>query len=307
MLEYKSKILVVAVLIALIMVASSACALFYLQKNKIKELERKLKFVDEDYLRNGLISHYEVHLEDMQKFYNNSGWKNELAYIAHGGGIGQFTYTNSREAIEDSLAKGFKFVELDLIETTDYHIVAAHDWGTLSKDLGLKTSGPQAKDDISELKIKGIWSPVFGDDIKRILDKNPDLFLVTDKIRNFKLLLKEIPYPDRMIVEVFSPLDYLGALRDGVRYPAYCVWDEKRLDLARRYNFPIVTMDAKRLFGDERTIRKVQELHDSGTTILLFWTSYPHKDEESWLRRYLGHTVSKIYTDKWNPLEIKGR
>ena len=307
MLKYRSKVVIAAVLIVLVVVAGKACDLFCIQKNRVKELEKRFKFIDEDYLRNGLSSHYEAHLDDMRRFYNNSGWKNELAYIAHGGGIGQFKYTNSREAIEDSIAKGFKFIELDLIETTDYHIVAAHDWGTFSKQLGLKTSSPQAKADISRLKIKGMWTPVFGDDIKKILDKNPDLFLVTDKIRNFKLLLKEIPHSGRMIVEVFSPLDYLEALRDGVRYPAYCVWDEKRLDLARRYNFPIVTMDAKRLFRDERAIRKVQELHDSGTTILLFWTSYPHKDEESWLRRYLGRTVSKIYTDKWSPLDINGR
>ncbi|MBR6412135.1 MAG: hypothetical protein IKS41_03115 [Alphaproteobacteria bacterium] len=49
--------------------------------------------------------------------------------IAHGGGgyKGQ-KVLNSKEAVLNSIKNGFKYIELDLQETTDHDIVAAHDW-----------------------------------------------------------------------------------------------------------------------------------------------------------------------------------
>lgn len=61
------------------------------------------------------------------------------------------------------------------------------------------------------------------------METNRDFILVTDKIADYELLLKEIPFPERMIVEVFSPEDYLKALKSGIRYPAYCIWGKKNI------------------------------------------------------------------------------
>lgn len=138
------------------------------------------------------------------------------------------------------------------------------------------------------------------------MDEYKQLFLITDKIRNYDLLLSEIPYADRMIVEVFSPEDYLRALKAGVKYPAYCVWGLANLQIAKRFKFPIVTMDANNFFRKEETVRQVQELHDSGVTIMLFWTSFPDRDKPEWIRKYLGRTVSKVYTDRWGPSKLPG-
>lgn len=44
------------------------------------------------------------------------------------GGIGNFTYTNSREAVLDSIQRHFRFIEIDLVKTSDGHLFAAHDW-----------------------------------------------------------------------------------------------------------------------------------------------------------------------------------
>lgn len=60
-------------------------------------------------------------------------------------------------------------------------------------------------------------------------------------------------------------------------------------------------MDAANLFDSEENIQKVQQLHDDGVTIFLYWTNYSLKDEPTWIHKYLGRTVSKIYTDKWSP------
>ena len=49
--------------------------------------------------------------------------------IAHAGGvIDSCTYTNSREAMLHSLAKGYRFIEFDLLFTSDSVLVAAHSW-----------------------------------------------------------------------------------------------------------------------------------------------------------------------------------
>lgn len=109
-----------------------------------------------------------------------------------------------------------------------------------------------------------------------------------------------------MIVEVFTPEDYLRALDFGIKYPAFCVWDLDCLVVARKFKFPIVTMDATQFFNNNETIELVQDLHNSGVTILLFWKSFPDKDKEWWLRKYLGKTVSKIYTERWSPAKKPG-
>ena len=69
----------------------------------------------------------------------------------------------------------------------------------------------------------------------------------------------------------------------------------------KKYRFPIVTMDAANFFDSEENIQKVQQLHDEGVTIFLYWNDYSFRDEPTWIRKYLGRTVSKIYTDKWSP------
>ena len=155
--------------------------------------------------------------------------------------------------------------------------------------------------DALKLKIKESMSPISGGDIDKLMKENLNFVLVTDKISDYDLLLREVPHPDRMIVEVFSPRDYLRALRAGVKYPAYCVWTPAHLKTAKEFGFPIVTMYANNFFRQQETIRMVQDLHDSGVTILLFWTGYPDRDKPEWLKKYLGRTVSKIYTDKWAP------
>ena len=240
--------------------------------------------------------------EDFCKFYVSSDYLSPDAYIAHGGGVGKFTYTNSLEAVLDSLQRGFRFIELDMIETSDGHILGARDWKHFKSLAGLNSNYDSLSlSEVKKLKINDKYTVLTGDSISELMKSNPNFILITDKIRNYKLLLKEIPYPDRMIVEVFSPQDYLKTLRSGIKYPAYCVWNKNNLETAIKFKFPIVTMDAKNFFENNENIHLVQKLHDSGVTILLFYTSFSGRDKPEFLKKYLGKTVSKVYTDTWSP------
>ena len=75
---------------------------------------------------------------NLNKFYVNNGHTNPACYIAHGGGIGEFTYTNSLEAILNSLERGFQFIEIDMLETSDNHIIGGHDWKHFKSITGLR-------------------------------------------------------------------------------------------------------------------------------------------------------------------------
>lgn len=241
----------------------------------------------------------------MRRFYVSDGYQSPDAYIAHGGGIGEFTYTNSLEAVQDSLKKGFRFIELDLSETSDGHILATHDWNHFnSLTNGNNASGlPLSLDEAKNLKINGKYTVLTGDAIRELMNSN-QFILVTDKIGNYKLLLEEIPFPERIIVEVFSPDEYRKALEAGIKYPAYCIWGNKHLKTAIDYKFPIVTMDAGSFFENADDIAAVQKLHDSGVTILLFYHAFSKNDAPEFVKRHVGKTVSKVYTDKWAPTAL---
>ena len=250
-----------------------------------------------------LISMISEKRTQMNRFYVSSGYQSSDAYIAHGGGIGEFTYTNCLEAVLDSLKKGFHFIEIDMIETSDGHILGAHDWKKFKSLVAYKDNSSKSLsfNKVKDLKIKEKYSILTGNNICDLMKSYPDFILVTDKIKNYKLLLKEIPFPDRIICEVFSVNGYRKALRAGIKYPAYCIWDKDSFDTAVKYKFPIVTMDAKNFFDNEDTINIVQNLHDSGVTILLFYTSFSRKDTPEFVKKYVGKAVSKIYTDIWSP------
>lgn len=242
--------------------------------------------------------------EDFQRFFNKSGHRSEEAYIAHGGGVGNFTYTNSREAVMDSLQKHFRFIEIDLIKTSDNHLLGAHDWKHFKALTNFPDNDdtPLTLDKAMRQKIRKTLSPLDGNGIRKIMETKRDFILVTDKIADYDLLLKEIPFPDRMIVEVFSPEDYLKALKSGVKYPAYCIWGKKEYEIATRFRFPIVTMSAHRFFANDEMMQMAQNLHNEGITILLFGSGFEHWDKETFIREHVGKTVSKIYTDHYSPV-----
>ena len=65
----------------------------------------------------------ELFIEDYQQAVTENN------YVAHAlGGVNGKTYTNSKEAIENALAKGFRFFEADVNLTSDDKLVLVHGW-----------------------------------------------------------------------------------------------------------------------------------------------------------------------------------
>jgi glycerophosphoryl diester phosphodiesterase len=139
-------------------------------------------------------------------------------FIAHaGGGIDNKKYTNSKEAVLNSISRNYKLIELDLLITQDGEVVAAHDWKSFKKKSGINdsTKSPLNLEDFSKAKIYSKYEPLDIRKINKIFEANKEIYLITDKIRDFNKLAKLINYKDRVIVEVFNIKDYNKAINFG--------------------------------------------------------------------------------------------
>ncbi len=136
--------------------------------------------------------------------------------IAHAGGeIDGHIYTNSLEAVQQSIKNGYKFLELDLALTADSILVSVHDWTEFNEITG----NPHKKDTIpsyeefSQRVIYGKYTPLTAEQINEIFLNDETLYLVTDKISNPKILDQYFPnLKQRMVVEAFSYEDYTALL-----------------------------------------------------------------------------------------------
>lgn len=231
--------------------------------------------------------------ERMQRFHRTD--KDGL--IAHGGGIGEFLYTNSTESIEDSLRRNFRFIEIDFQETLDHHLIGAHDWRhfhSISGNMG--ESAPLSLSQVQSRRIHQKYHAATAADLCDFIRCHPDFILVTDKINNFELLLREIPYPERMIVEVFSAQDYLRAMKAGILFPAFNVPNQASLKLACQHLFPIITISANLFLANVETM---QSLHSQGICIMVYDTE--EIDLPAFMNEHLGNTASMIYTGEIPP------
>lgn len=245
--------------------------------------------------------------EGMYQFFNSEGYRDANTYIAHGGGVGDLHYTNSEEGVEDALKKGFRFIELDLMLTTDGHIVAGHNWRDLKETCGVETpdNEPLSYKDFCNLRQRSPrLHPLDEIGIVRVMKQNPQLYLVVDKIKKYDVLMEKIPFPERMIVEVFSVTDYAQALNAGILYPAFCIWETNGCRTAEKWQFPIVTLWASGFFGSDDKIKQVQALHRAGVTVMVFYAGSDYDRDANFLKEHAGKSFSKVYTDVWTPEDI---
>lgn len=139
-------------------------------------------------------------------------------YIAHAGGsVYRYMYSNSLEAVRNTLAHGFDFMELDLSVTSDGELVAWHDWQ-------FEWTEAPTYDEFMARKIYGLFTPIDFLRMDSILTANPQLTLVTDKISDPAVIDRWLgKYKDRMWVECFSDADYFALQEKGYHVLASCV------------------------------------------------------------------------------------
>lgn len=144
-------------------------------------------------------------------------------YIAHAGGsINGHVYTNSVEAVEHAISCGIKFIEMDLAITSDGKLVCVHDWASFNeKTIGKSSSDIPTYEEFKERRfLDGGYRPMTIDDIDSIWSKHQDLYLVTDKISDPKIIDKNLSkFKDRVLIECFKYDDYRTLRTQGYFRP----------------------------------------------------------------------------------------
>lgn len=265
----------------------------------IGKIERRIQRIDVNL-------HLDSYVQKNQAHLLHTGSSPQLLnspeyWIAHGGGIGNFVYCNSKEAVLDSLQRGFRYIELDLQFTTDGALVAVHEWEQLRQIVGGNTTinSPMSKAEIMNLQKSWRQTPLFAEDIRKLMQEHPDMVLVTDKCQNFKRLHKELPYPERIIVEAAGCYNYLQALRHGFTNVALTAWSVADLQLARKHQLPGVVLSSTVLESEPEASVLAKQLHQDGCCIMVHWASIC--DQPAFINRHLGITTSRFYTDTWSP------
>lgn len=126
--------------------------------------------------------------------YSNGWWSEEGKFIAHAGGGyvngKKFEYTNSKEAFYESHSNGFKYIEADIMETTDGKLVACA-WFLPYYD------GEQATyhEFLESCRTRN-YTPMEITDLINFMDQYPDVHIVLDiksrTIEHYKLMLEKI-------------------------------------------------------------------------------------------------------------------
>lgn len=226
--------------------------------------------------------------------------KADLHFIAHeGGGIENHTYTNSKEALEQSINFGFKLIEFDLIETSDGKLVAAHDWQQYRTITGeqIPTDKPMMTSEFLRKKIYGRWTPLTSDDIKQYFLTNQDLYLVTDKSNNFKLIKDSFPFHDRLFVEIFGIPNYISAILNGIQRPMYSIGS---IRLGETFEYLKISLLGIRYIAvNWLTVKKHPDLFKNlaaDNVKIFIYTSNDPEFIHTARERY----NATVYTDFWN-------
>ena len=136
-------------------------------------------------------------------------------FVAHGGGfIKGYDTTNSVEAVMQSIADGYKLIELDMDFSRDDKIIMIHDWDrTVRHYFGAPFARRPSGREFEQILIHGKFQTLTFKKLANILDEAEDIRIITDvKGDNIKILTAIAEqYPDytrRMIPQIYTYEEY---------------------------------------------------------------------------------------------------
>ena len=177
----------------------------------------------------GFYNTYELErsVDEMRSFV--SGEKTVIhaagTYIS---GDAVYTYSNSREALENCYETGNRIAELDFIWTSDGQLVCGHD-DEKSWCYGIDSSNALSEEGFLNSKLFGTLTTMSLDNLAVFLQTHEDLLIVTDIKDDNTLACKFIAdnYPelmDRFIVQIYH-MDEYDAIRNlGFKYMIYTLY-----------------------------------------------------------------------------------
>lgn len=228
----------------------------------------------------------------------------EYHLIAHAGGkIGEHIYTSSREAVEDSIKAGMKFIEIDFIKTSDGFYIAGHDWKLFNEATGHEDRGdePLSLAEVKASKIYGKYTTMDANDVAELMRKYPDWILLVDKARDVEYIAELFPFPKRVILQVYGLYGYMRALKAGVDYPTLRLKGGRR-GVKEIYKLFMDWLNVKSVILGEKSFEKnldyIGELHDKGVTVILYGNPrFKIVENPTEIKKYLNKYIDLVDTD----------
>lgn len=222
-------------------------------------------------------------------------------YIAHAGGeVNGTASTNSIQALDQNYERGFRVFELDIIETSDGELVAAHDWRMWSRFTDFEGELPVSFAEFKKRKIYGKYDTMDMDDINKWFAEHPDAILVTDKVSDPIKFSSQFDHKDRLIMELFSLMAVEEASKNGItamisQKPFKKIVGDK-LSYLQINNIKHVAL-SRRMISKNREL--LEELRDNDIKVYVYHVNFDEgKDEKYVLENEIG-LVYGMYADKW--------
>lgn len=237
------------------------------------------------------------------------------AFIAHrvahaGGGINDKAYTNSFEALDFNIKKGFQYFELDFSFTKDNRLVCLHDWKhSFKRSFGFEIEGRVTLKEFESLvKNKSEFNKCTIDGLSVWMSNNPSAYIVTDvkdnNIKALKTMLEILPNAKRRVIpQIYNPNNYSEVKKLGFEQIIWTLYrvpsmsNEEIVDWVRKFDGPFaITMPEKRAKSILPRQLKKMNVPSYVSTI-----NSPEKSDE-YLRIF---GVTEIYTDFLQPKRSK--
>ncbi len=222
-------------------------------------------------------------------------------YIAHAGGeVNGIKSTNTREALDESYRKGFRMMELDIIQTSDGHYVASHDWAMWSRFTGYEGKLPVSREEFVKHPIYGQYTTLTMERINEWFSAHPDATLITDKVNDPVKFAGQFIDKSRLIMELFSFMALEEASLNGItamisQDQLLSVPGDKLVYLkANQIEYAAVS---RRIVPTETKL--LEQLRAQGVKVYVYNVNFdPGKDERYVLDHEIG-LVYGMYADKW--------
>lgn len=229
--------------------------------------------------------------------------KDTTRFIAHAGGkIGDFTYTNSLEALNDSYNKGFRYFELDIIETKEGEFVAAHDWKYWAEVTDYKKILPPTKLDFLQYPIREKYTPMDMKQINLWFKEHSDAILVTDKINKPVKFSSQFIEKKRLMMELFTWDAVKEATKEGIKSAIVSEIVLKKSDnkaLTKLKEQKVNTVAVSRNFLNKNS-KLIQDLKKNNIKVFIYSLYYNFENQEDYFVKYELDKVYGIYSDTWN-------
>lgn len=235
-------------------------------------------------------TNYEYYKQDVSRF------------IAHAGGaINNHIYTNSLEALNHNYDLGFRYFELDIIQTSDGKYVAAHDWKHWKKITAYSGDTPVDHNTFMNQKIHGQYHPIDMSVINSWFEAHPDAVLVTDKINSPKAFSAQFSFKSRLMMELFT----IDAINEAQNLELKSIIASqavlKEIDGNLKTN--LKNLNIKNIAVSLNYLNKhsevIKELQEVGIKTFVYGLNFKKAFNEQYMTKYKMDTIYGIYADRW--------